>query len=156
VSEGDNPPTLVIGVGNRDRGDDGVGPIAADRLVARGIAAVEHSHDGAALIDLWAGCGKVVLVDAMRSGARPGTIRRFDVSRERLPIGAFGVSSHLFGPVEAMETARALGRLPPSLVVFGIEGGSYGFGDPLSPPVHDALQDLVDRVVEELTNSREQ
>lgn len=156
MSEEGNPSTLVIGVGNRDRGDDGVGPIAADRLVARGIPAVEHSHDGAALIDLWAGCEKVVLVDAMRSGARPGTIRRFDASRERLPTGAFGVSSHLFGPLQAMETARALGRLPQSLVVFAIEGGSYGFGNPLSPPVHDALQDLVDRVVEELTNSREQ
>lgn len=156
MREGDSPSSLVIGVGNRDRGDDGAGPIAVDRLVARGIPAVEHSHDGAAIIDVWEGCDRVILMDAMRSGAQPGTIRRFDASVERLPKGAFGVSSHLFGPVEAVETARALGRLPSSLIVFGIEGGSYRFGDPLSPAVLQAMHDLIDRVIEELTNSREQ
>ncbi len=90
----------------------------------------------------------------MRSGVQAGTIRRFDASRERLPKGAFGVSSHLFGPLEAVETARALGRLPPILIVFGIEGGSYRFGDPLSPAVERAARTLVDRIVEELTYSR--
>ena len=155
MREEDRPSTLIIGVGNRDRGDDGVGAIAVDRLVARGIPAVEHSHDGAALIDRWEGCDRVILVDAMRSGAQPGTIRRFDASEERLPKGAFDVSSHLFGPVEAVETARALGRLPSNLIVFGIEGGSYGFGDTLSPAVLEAMRDLIDQVVAELTSSRE-
>ena len=156
MSDGGHPSTLIIGFGNRDRGDDGVGPITVDRLLARGIAAVEHSGDGAALLDAWEGSGRVIIVDAMRSGAQPGAIRRFDAGRERLPRCAFGVSSHLFGLVEAVETARALGRLPSSLIVFGIEGGSYGFGDPLSPPVHEAMHDLVERVIDELTRSREQ
>jgi len=156
VSEESGCSTLIVGVGNRDRGDDAAGPMVAEHLAARGMTAIEHSHDGAALIDAWEGAEKVVLVDAMRSGAPPGTIRRFDAGKGRLPKGAFGVSSHLFGPAEAIETARALGRLPPKVVVFGIEGGSYGFGDPLTPAVHEALHDLVDRVVEELTNSREQ
>lgn len=155
MREGGRPSTLIIGVGNRDRGDDGVGPIAVDRLVAKGIPAVEHSYDGAALIDVWEGCDRVILVDAMRSGAQAGTIRRFDASGERLPKGAFAVSSHLFGPVEAVETARALGRLPSNLIVFGIEGGSYGFGDPLSPAVQEAMHDLIDRIIKELTNSHE-
>ncbi len=154
MGDADDPPALVIGVGNRDRGDDAVGPVVAERLAARGIDAVEHSHDGAALLDAWAGRGTVVLVDAMRSGVEPGTIRRFDASRERLPKGAFGVSSHLFGPLEAVETARALGRLPPILIVFGIEGGSYRFGEPLSPAVERAARTLVDRIVDELKPTR--
>lgn len=148
--------TLVIGVGNRDRGDDGVGPVVAERLASSGIPAVEHSHDGAALLDVWAGRESVILVDAMRSGAAPGTIRRFDASREPLPKGAFGISSHLFGPVEAVETARALGRLPSNFIVFGIEGQSYGFGEPLSPMVHRALTSVLAQVAIEVTHSREQ
>lgn len=145
---------MVIGVGNRDRGDDGIGPVTVDRLAARGIAAIEHSGDGADLLDVWEGRERVILVDAMRSGARPGTIRQFNASRERLPKVAFGVSSHLFGLVDAVETARALGRLPSNLIVFGIAGGSYGFGDPLSPPVQRALPEVVERVIAKLTHSR--
>ena len=150
MGEGCSHSTLIIGVGNRDRGDDGVGPAVAEQLTSRGISAIEHSRDGAALIEVWEGRDRVILIDAMRSGVEPGTIRRFDASTKRLPKGAFCVSSHLFGPVEAIETARALSRLPPNLIVFGIEGGSYGFGDPLSSAVHEVMRDLVDRVVEEL------
>lgn len=146
---------MIIGVGNRDRGDDGVGPLVAARLTERGVPAIEHSHDGAELIDAWQGHESVIIVDAMRSGAPPGTVRRFDASRKRLPKGAFAVSSHLFGPTEALETARALGRLPSKVIVFGVEGQSYGFGAPLSAPVHKAMHDLVDRVVKEITRSRE-
>ncbi len=154
MGEGRSRSALIIGVGNRDRGDDGVGPVMVDRLAARGIAAVEHSGDGAALLDVWEGRERVILMDAMRSGAQPGTIRQFDAGRKRLPKGAFGVSSHLLGLVDAVETARALGRLPSNLIVFGIEGESYGFGDPLSPPVAGAVPETVERVIAELTRSR--
>ena len=154
MSDGRRRSALVIGVGNRDRGDDAVGPITVDRLTARGIAAIEHAGDGAALIDVWERADTVILVDAMGSGGQPGTIRRFDAVRERLPKGAFGVSSHLFGLVDAVETARALGRLPSNLIVFGIAGGSYGFGDLLSPPVQRALPEVVERVIAKLTRSR--
>lgn len=152
--DGDNRATLVIGVGNRDRGDDAVGPIAAEHLAKRGCLAIECSADGAALLDLWEGRKKIILIDAMRSGAPSGTIRRFDAGQQRLQKTAFGISSHLFGPVEAVETARALGRLPPNLVIFGIEGGSYGFGEPLSPRVDQALESVIERVVDELTRNR--
>lgn len=140
-------PALIIGIGNRDRGDDAVGPIAAERLVARAFSAAEHSADGAALLELWDGHERVILVDAMRSGAPPGTIRRFDAYREAVPKGAFGISSHLFGPVEAVETARGLGRLPPFMVIFAIEGEAFAFGEPLSSAVAGALEDVIERVV---------
>ncbi len=154
MGDGVTLATLVIGIGNRDRGDDAVGPAAAERLAARGIPALEHSADGAALLELWDGHRRVILIDAMRSGEQPGTIRRFDAWRECLPKGAFGISSHLFGPVEAVETARALDRLPSCLLVFAIEGEAYGFGEPLSPAVDRALDTVVERVVEEIDIKR--
>ena len=62
----------------------------------------------------------------------------------RLPRPA---STHLIGLADALELARALGRLPPRVVVYGIEGHRFGVGDPVSPAVAAA----VDRVVAELS-----
>ena len=47
-----------------------------------------------------------------RSGAAPGTTRRLDASRERLPAELFRGSTHALGLAEAVELARALDRLP--------------------------------------------
>lgn len=141
---------LVLGIGNRFRSDDGVGPVVADRLRALGIPAEERSGEGADLIDAWQGHDVVVVVDACQSAAAPGTVMRIDAAAQPLPAGLFRYSSHLFGLAEAVETARALGRLPPRLTVFGIEGVAFGFGDTLSPAVGAAVEEVVRRVAAEV------
>lgn len=137
---------LILGIGNRFRSDDGVGPAVADRLNALGIPAQEHSGEGAGLIDAWSGAADVVVIDATQSGAEPGTIVRLDAIGAALPRDLFRYSSHLFGLAEAVETARALGRLPDRLVIWGIEGAAFGFGDALSPAVADAAAEVARRV----------
>lgn len=144
---------LMLGIGNRYRSDDGVGPVIAERLCALGIPAEERSGEGADLIDAWQGYDAVIVVDACRSGATPGTVMRIDATAEPLPAGLFHYSSHLFGLAEAVETARALGRLPPRLTVFGIEGAAFGFGDTLSPAVEAAVDEVVRLVVAEVRAS---
>lgn len=144
---------LVLGIGNRFRSDDGVGPAVADRLRALGIPAEERSGEGAELIDAWQGHDTVIVVDACRSDAAPGTVLRIDAAVEPLPAGLFHYSSHLFGLAEAVETARALGRLPRRLIVFGIEGAAFGFGDSLSPAVEIAAGEVVRRVAAEVRAS---
>lgn len=143
-------PLLILGVGNRFRRDDGVGPVVADRLAALGVAVREHSGEGAGLIDAWSGAARVVVVDATQSGAEPGTVVRLDAADAAAPRGLFRYSSHLFGLAEAVETARALGRLPESLVIWGIEGADFGFGDTLTPAVVDSADLVVRRITEEL------
>lgn len=143
--------TLVLGIGNRFRRDDGVGPAVADRLAALGIPAQEHSGEGAGLIAAWSGAARVVVVDATQSGAAPGTVVRLDAVGAAPPRGLFRYSSHLFGLAEAVETARALGRLPESLVIWGIEGADFGFGDALTPAVAEAAEAVVQRIAADLT-----
>jgi len=140
---------LILGVGNRYRSDDAVGPLVAERLVALGFHAREHSGEGAGLIEAWSGAERVVVVDATQSGALPGTVRRLDAVAEPLPAGLFRYSSHQFGLAEAVETARALGRLPSTLVIYGVEGRAFGFGETLSPEVAAAVDEVVRRVAEE-------
>ncbi len=140
---------LIIGIGNRFRRDDGVGPRVAERLRQRGLPTLELSGEGAGLIEAWSSAGRVVVVDAVASGAAPGTLYRFDAVQTELPRRVLRASSHLFGLAEAVATARALGRLPPELIVHGVEGGDFGFGEELSPEVAEAAETLVQRIAEE-------
>jgi hydrogenase maturation protease len=144
---------LCIGVGNEFRGDDAVGLIAARMLQARrlpGLRVIEQSGEGAALMAAWSGATAVFLVDAVSSGAAPGTIYRLDARSLPIPAEFFHYSTHAFSVAEAVEMARALDELPPSLVVYGIEGANFGLGIGLSPAVEAALPALVEQMAAEI------
>ncbi len=133
---------LVIGVGNRLRGDDGAGP-----AVARALDGRECSGELFELLDAWEGAAAVVLVDAVRSGAPPGTLHRFDASETPLPVGFTAApSTHALGLGEAIELARAIGRLPGRVVVHGVEGERFELGEGLSAATASALAALEERV----------
>lgn len=128
----------VIGIGNPDRGDDGVGHAVIKLLrdaCAADIELVEHRGDAAALVSQLDGIEAAFLIDACTSGAVPGTVRRFDVAAAPLPQGMFGLSTHGLGLGAALELAQALGQLPSHCIVYAIEGGSFDMGAPLSPLV---------------------
>ena len=138
----------MIGIGHRFRGDDAAGPEVADRVTALaplGVAVLEHHGEGSDLMERWQGYAVVALVDAMRSGAPIGTIRRFD-GAEPLPAPWFPNSSHLFGVAQAIELARTLDRLPPKLLVWGIEGARFDLGAGLSPAVAQAVETVAAEV----------
>ncbi|HMD51105.1 MAG TPA: hydrogenase maturation protease, partial [Solirubrobacteraceae bacterium] len=113
---------VVIGIGNELRGDDAAGlqivRLLRGRARAGGIAVHEHEGEPLALIEVWDGARGVVLVDAARSGAPPGTIHRLDASQQpvgpRLPRSS---STHGVGLAEAIELARSLDRLPQSVLL---------------------------------------
>lgn len=128
---------MVIGVGSRWAGDD-----AAGLAVARRVGGRELEGDPASLLDAWAGADHVVVVDAAVSGAPPGTIRRFDAHTAPLPARLMRSSTHALGVPEAIELARALGRLPARLEVYAIEGARFTAGAELSPVVERAVGEL--------------
>jgi hydrogenase maturation protease len=115
---------LTIGIGNEYRGDDAAGLIVARRLkelLADSAIVMEHSGDGAALMEAWRGAETVIIIDAVMSGAAPGTIHRFDASAQPLAKSSFRCSTQAFSVAGAIELARALCELPRSLIVYGIE-----------------------------------
>jgi hydrogenase maturation protease len=143
----------VIGIGNPFRSDDGAGIVVARALregIPDGVSVIEQRGEGAALLEAWNGAGAVVLVDAVQSGAAPGTIHRLDACAQQIPTRFFHYSSHAFSVAEAVELARALNRLPPRLIVYGIEGRNFGAGEGLSAEVTQALATLADRVLDEV------
>ena len=145
--------TLIIGLGNQYRRDDAVGLTVARHLKEAAPAHVrvlEESGEGTALIESWKGAETVILIDAVHSGAKPGTVRRFDAHGQPIPTRFFHYSTHAFGVAEAVELARVLGQLPPRLIVYGIEGKTFEAGLGLSPEVEKAAQEVVERVLGDL------
>nr|WP_231366519.1 MULTISPECIES: hydrogenase maturation protease [unclassified Thioalkalivibrio] len=144
---------LVIGIGNPWRGDDGIGHAVVDALEGTAGLATAKSHgEPAELMELWQGHDPVILVDAIVTGAAPGTLHRLD-AREPLPRGA-RYSSHGIGLAEAVELARSLGDLPGTLIVHGIEPARLENGAGLSPEISAAIFQMSRNILKEFTRPR--
>ncbi|MFP5489117.1 MAG: hydrogenase maturation protease [Acidimicrobiia bacterium] len=141
-------PLLVIGVGNRDRGDDAVGPLVCDLLADAGHPGVETLVFDGSVVDLpihWEPQDRVVIVDAAAPAGHPGRIDRVDALAHRL-VAPATVSAHSVDVGAAIELARAMDRLPAELTIVGIEGASFEFGDDLGPEVSRAARDVADGI----------
>jgi hydrogenase maturation protease len=143
---------IVIGIGNAFRSDDGVGLWVARKIreqLPDSVSVLEATGEVTALLEAWEGAAFVILVDAVRSGAAPGTIHRLDAPAERVSSIFCSGSTHSFGVGEAIELARALNRLPPRLIVYGIDGGNFGPGVELSPVVVRSAAEVAERILSE-------
>jgi hydrogenase maturation protease len=144
---------VVIGVGNPFRSDDAVGRVVVRQLrkgVPPGVQIVEETGDGAELLTAWEGAECVILVDAVQSGASPGTLHRLDARNETLPSWFSHVSTHAFGVGEAIELARRMGDLPANLIVYGIEGLDFSAGTRLSPEVAEEVPSAASFILQEI------
>jgi len=147
------PPILVIGVGNLYRGDDAVGCIVAQGLKRKAtdcVNIIEKDCDGAALMECWEGANMVILIDAVHSGALPGTILRLDAHAQPIPATYFHYSSHAFGVAEAVELSRTLNQLPPRFIIYGIEGKCFEPGGGLTKEVAQASQDVLAQIQKDI------
>jgi hydrogenase maturation protease len=143
---------VVIGIGNSYRGDDAAGREVARRvqeLASEELEVVICGLEPTRLIDAWEGADAALVIDAVSSDAEPGTVHRFDATADPLPSREFRSSTHALGIGETIELARAIGRLPSRVVVFGIEGEAFGSGTELSGPAQQGVERAVELVLEE-------
>ncbi len=136
----------IIGCGNLERGDDGVGVVVVQRLRQLGIEARVRTGEALDLMEAWAGADDVIVVDAVVTGAPVGTVHVWDDCLAEMPR-SLSASTHGFGVPEAIELARTLGRLPSRLRVYGIEGRQFEVGAGISPEVERAGEQVAQEIV---------
>jgi hydrogenase maturation protease len=138
--------TVIVGVGNRDRGDDAVGPIICDRVAERrgGPRTVVLESSVLELSTYWEATDSVVIVDAAGPGASPGRIVEYDGLTDRFSVPP-SLSTHSIDVSGGVEMARALDQLPSSLIIVAVEAESFEYGAPLSPSVQRSADALVER-----------
>ena len=148
---------LIIGIGNEYRSDDAVGLEIADSLSECAIencTIQRSSGEGIALINLWEDFDHVILIDAVKSGSKNGTIHKIDLSKEELEADFFQTSSHLFALPEAVQLAKALHKLPETMLVYGIEGRNFDYGIELSQEVKHAKTKLIEILKADIKESK--
>ena len=141
---------LIIGCGNRQRGDDGAGIMVAERLRELGIEADMRIGEAVDLIEAWKGADDVIVVDTVVTGAPSGTVQVWN-GRYQLASIRIITSTHGLGVAEAIELAYVLDQLPIRLRVYGIEGSRFELGAEVSPPVQRAVAEVVVGIIADLS-----
>ena len=140
----------IICCGNRNRGDDAAGLLVYDRVRELGIEAELSIAQPLELIETWKDADDVIVIDAVVTGAAPGTIHHWDGNAAHFPA-IRSTSTHGFGIAEAIQLARRIGHLPKNLHVYGIEARQFDVGSEPSPPVREAAEMLARQLAAELS-----
>ena len=134
---------LVAGFGNVLRGDDGFGVEVVRRLqdggAPQGTVCLEVGTGGVALAqELMTPCDRLVIVDAMTRGGKPGDVYVLRVDQ----VGAArSVDLHMAVPARVLELASAMGTLPREVFMVGCEPDVV---DDLTMALSRAVRDAVE------------
>ena len=145
--------TVVVGIGNDFRGDDGAGLVAArmlKKLSLHGVSVIELNGEVTRVVDSLQDCDSAILIDAIQSQMTPGTIHRFDASRDPIPGNANQRSTHGMSLSSLLELARTQGQFPKRVVVYGIVGASFEHSQTLTPDVAAAIERVVNLVSQDV------
>jgi hydrogenase maturation protease len=154
---------LILAIGQRMRGDDGAGLAAVTRWQSMFPARTENSEvqvellelPGLELLNYLEAAELVLIVDAVQSGAAPGSLhllKEKDVAR----FGQGSDSAHGWGVAETLGLGRQLqpDKMPAWVEILGIEAGDVAMGDGLSPEVAGVMDQAALMIEECVTTAR--
>ncbi len=110
---------LVLGIGNPILTDDAVGILVAREIT--GVEVKEAPVGGLLLLDCMRGYDKVIVVDAVKTGQKPGTVSVLTPKEIKRALHAS--STHDVSFFEAVQLGKELfpEEMPSDIVVVGIE-----------------------------------
>ena len=139
-----HPPVRILCIGSPSEPDN-LGFLAAHTLMGHfdpdKVEVMALDRPGPRLIEHMRGANTVILVDAVKSGAVPGTLHRLE-GRALNGLVMHHTSIHGFGLAETLALADRMGELPPHLKFVGLEVGHEA-------PSPDRIIHLIKAVTEE-------
>ncbi len=145
---------LVLGIGNLVMSDDGIGVRVVQLLAERyrfpaQVTILDGGTLGLDLLPKLEGVERLLVVDAVDTGAPPGTVVR--LAGDEVPVALEAkVSPHQMGLKDLLAVAMLQGFAPREMVLWGVQPALIELGMELSPAVADALEPLTRHVVTEL------
>lgn len=145
---------MVIGLGNPLMADDGTGLAALERLragwrIPSAVQLVDGGTWGMTLLPVIEEAGRLLLLDAIRTAAAPGTLHL--LSRDRIPrYLATKISPHQVDLADVLALAELRGTLPTETVALGLEPERVEMSNDLSDVVHRRIDVLVEAAVAQL------
>jgi hydrogenase maturation protease len=145
--------TVILGIGNLLRSDDGVGLHVIEKLGGENLGAgvdVNEASSGLDMLDAIKGYDRLILVDAIKTGGEPGSI--YQLSKEEFgnvpTVHSF--STHLNMDFFSMlELGGKLfpGEMPEDITVVAIEAEDVmTISDKCTPKVERVIAEVVDLI----------
>jgi hydrogenase maturation protease len=139
--------TLIIGYGSPIRGDDAIGPLAADALQAgplpEGVEVISRHILTAELVEDIAAADRVIFIDATIEG-EPGEVLVRDLKPD---ASAVSTMAHFLDPRELLAWCQTLYQREPAAYLVSASGQSFDYSNyTLSPTGNSALGPLLERV----------
>lgn len=146
----------VLGCGNSNMGDDGFGSevirILMEKKEIGSLEPIEVSWGGISILDHFEGEKKVIILDAMKLGAPPGTIHRFNSDNIPMQYKESHFTVHELGIIEALTIGRYIcpEKIPEEIVLIGVEALEMKpFCLDLSEPVRKSIPAVLDIITQE-------
>lgn len=144
---------VILGVGNLLLSDEGVGVHVANELLKMelppGVSVVEGGTDGFRLLNVITEADRLIVIDAVKGGAEPGSIYCFDIDEVRNCPSGFKTSVHQIGILEVIDLSGLVGKTPHTTVI-GIEPKSLEMSMELSPEVKSRIPKIIELIFKEL------
>jgi hydrogenase maturation protease len=118
--------TLILGVGNPVRCDDGIGIHVVQRLstsvLPSNVTTAEAGTSGLGILDVIAGYRRLIVIDAIDAGEAPGSIFELEVEDLVDVVTLHAANPHDIDLLTAIDTGRRLGlEIPTEIRIVAVQ-----------------------------------
>lgn len=146
---------VLIGIGQKLRGDDAVGPEVIQAWERQYPESAKHVRveisqlPGLELLGLFGDAEIAILVDAVQGGDKAGTVHITGLDQV-VSFGAGSGSVHGFGVAETLALGQQVDpdAIPEKVIIIGIEAGNMDLGEPISEAVRASIPNAVRKIEE--------
>ncbi|MGB9716812.1 MAG: HyaD/HybD family hydrogenase maturation endopeptidase [Thermodesulfovibrionales bacterium] len=144
---------LILGIGNILLKDEGVGVHVVNKIkemnLPDNVEVIDGGTAGLDLTDFIANRKKVIVIDTVKAGDKPGTIYR--LTEKNLRTGPRAIMSfHEIDFLDALYMSEIMGEKPEEVVVIGIEPKDMSDGLDLSPEIEERIPIIINVVLREI------
>jgi hydrogenase maturation protease len=146
---------VVIGLGNLLLSDEGIGIHLIRKLAEHqdkfpSVEFIDAGTGGMNVLHLIANREKAVIIDCVKMGKKPGTIKRFEPADVKTTKKMMHFSLHEADILKIINLSGQLGECPRKIVIFGIEPESLELGQNLSKTLYDKIDSYSGNICKEL------
>ncbi len=145
---------LIIGVGNILMSDEGIGVRVIEAMqeeydLPDNIQLLDGGTAGYTLMDYMEDFDRIIIIDAVRSGSKPGDICHLssgDIAGEK----RLKMSGHKIELPELLALGQKLGKLPETSLI-GVEPEDMNWGMELTSKLKSAIPAIIEAVFDEIS-----
>jgi hydrogenase maturation protease len=143
---------LIVGIGNILLRDEGLGVRVIEAMhgieLPEDTEIIDGGTSGADLIEVIANRAKLIVIDALDAGQKPGTVFQLTMP-ELMAQESVSISVHELGLIGSVQMAQQLGLAPREIIVYGVQPKDISPGLEMTPEVTEKIPRIIELLLEE-------